>query len=49
MKEHKLSGTIYDEEGEMMVLEQIMDSYRVGTTEDHASNSQNETNEQLRG
>ncbi|WP_209122096.1 hypothetical protein [Alkalihalobacillus sp. BA299] len=48
MKEHKLSGTIYDEEGEMMVLEQIMDSYRVGTTEDERASIQR-NNEELRG
>lgn len=31
MSEKELSGTMYDEQGEMMVHEQIMDSYREGT------------------
>ncbi|UOE93441.1 hypothetical protein [Alkalihalobacillus sp. LMS39] len=34
MKEHKLTGTVYETEGEMMVREQLMDSYRTGTHED---------------
>ncbi|MDE5412309.1 hypothetical protein [Alkalihalobacterium chitinilyticum] len=49
MKEHKLTGTIYDEQGETMVLEQIMDSYRVGTTEDERVNGQQRNNEELKG
>lgn len=31
MKERELYGTLYDEQGEMMVHEQLMDSYREGT------------------
>ncbi|WP_216828932.1 hypothetical protein [Alkalihalobacterium elongatum] len=49
MKEHKLTGTVYDEDGEMMVLEQIMDSYRVGTTEDERLNGQQQNTENFRG
>ncbi|MFV8827568.1 hypothetical protein [Alkalihalobacterium sp. APHAB7] len=49
MKEHKLTGTVYDEDGEMMVLEQIMDSYRVGTTEDDRANGQQQNNDERQG
>ncbi|WP_281248929.1 hypothetical protein [Bacillus alkalicellulosilyticus] len=40
MKEHKLTGTIYDTEGEMMVREQLMDSYRTGTNENRVTNEE---------
>ncbi|WP_179295616.1 hypothetical protein [Bacillus sp. FJAT-45350] len=45
MKEHKLHGTIYDVEGEMMVHEQLMDSYRVGVISDNRNNESNEVEE----
>lgn len=35
-----MSGTIFDEQGEMMVWEQLMDSYREGTVDQQATEQQ---------
>ncbi len=47
VKEHKLHGTIYDVEGEMMVHEQVMDSYRGGALSNRVEKSNMKDNEAI--
>ncbi|WP_157796549.1 hypothetical protein [Bacillus sp. FJAT-45037] len=47
MKEHKLTGSMYDEEGVNAVHDQVMNAYYAGTNETHSKQPQkNQQNDQ---
>lgn len=42
MKDPKYKNTIFDEEGEAIVRQQLLESYYEGTTDTHSRNDANE-------